>query len=102
MAAGTPAWTASIRALSGLAFAVLLAPLVAIVWVSVFANKIITFPPQGYTLSWYANAWATAAFRDGFVLSLELALAATGLSLLLGVPAALALARDRIPGREAI
>lgn len=102
MVAGTRGWTSSIRTLSGLAFAVLLAPLVAIVWASFFANKIITFPPQGYSLSWYANAWATAAFRDGFVLSLELALAATVLSLLLGVPASLALARDRIPGREAI
>ena len=39
-----------------LAFVMVLAPLVAIVWVSFFENKIISFPPTGYTLGWYATA----------------------------------------------
>jgi len=77
-------------------------PLACIVWVSVFSNPIIAFPPAGYTLHWYAKAWATDVFRDGFLLSVQLGVAATCISLLLGVPASLALVRWRFRGREAI
>jgi putative spermidine/putrescine transport system permease protein len=84
------------------AFALVLAPLVAVLWVSFFENKIIGFPPTGYTLKWYVNAWSFARFHRGFVLSVELGLIATLASLLLGVPAALALARKEFPGREVV
>ncbi len=62
-----------------LAFIVL--PLVVIVWVSFFANRILAFPASGYTLDWYARALDTDAFRDGFVTSVETALFATAASL---------------------
>ena len=77
-------------------------PLVCIVWVSFFSNAIIAFPPSSYTLHWYARAWANDSFRDGFVLSLELGVTATCISLLLGVPASLALVRWNFRGREAV
>lgn len=85
-----------------LAFVMVLAPLAAIIWVSFFANKIISFPPTGYTLDWYKAAWEMPRFRDGFLTSLQLAVVATGISLLVGVPASVVLARGRFPGREAI
>lgn len=85
-----------------LAFVMVLAPLAAIIWVSFFTNKIISFPPAGYTLDWYKAAWDIPRFRDGFLTSLQLAIVATGLSLLVGVPASVVLARGRFPGREAI
>ena len=85
---------------SVLAFVVL--PLAAVVWASFFANRILTFPPSGYTLSWYARAWALDDFRNGFITSLEVALFAVAASLAIGVPASLALVRYRFPGREAI
>jgi putative spermidine/putrescine transport system permease protein len=78
------------------------APLVAVVWVSVFDNKVISFPPLGYTFHWYANAWELVDFREGFLLSFQIALAATGLGLLIGVPASLALARAKFPGKAFI
>jgi putative spermidine/putrescine transport system permease protein len=84
------------------AFALVLAPLVAVLWVSFFENKIIGFPPTGYTLRWYVNAWSFTRFHRGFVLSVELGLIATLASLLLGVPAALALARKEFAGREVV
>lgn len=84
------------------AFAMVLAPLAAIIWVSFFANKIISFPPTGYTLNWYQAAWEMPRFRDGFLTSLRLAVVATAISLLVGVPASVVLARGRFPGREAI
>lgn len=84
------------------AFVMVLAPLAAIIWVSFFENKIISFPPTGYTLDWYVAAARMPRFREGFVTSLELGLVATLVSLLVGVPAALVLARGRFPGRELI
>ena len=38
-------------------FTFLIAPLLTIIWASFFIDKILTFPPTGYTLSWYARAW---------------------------------------------
>ncbi|MDE1570607.1 ABC transporter permease [Aquabacter sp. P-9] len=88
--------------LSTLVMAFILLPLVAIVWVSFFSNRILAFPPEGYTLSWYARAWSMDAFRDGFITSVQTAACAAFFSLLLGVPASLALVRHVFPGREAI
>jgi putative spermidine/putrescine transport system permease protein len=84
------------------AIAIVIAPLVAILWVSFFENKIIGFPPTGYTTHWFGNAWFFDRFRRGFALSAELGLAATAFSLALGIPAALVLARRDFPGREAV
>ncbi len=80
----------------------ILAPLVITLWVAFFSNKIMSFPPEGYTLDWFLRAWELAAFRNGFLLSVQLALIAAALGLLLGVPAAIAIARYRFPGRELI
>ena len=77
-------------------------PLLCIAWVSVFSNPIISFPPAGYTLRWYGKAWATDVFREGFLLSLQLGIMATCISLVLGVPASVALVRCSFRGREAV
>lgn len=83
------------HAAAGATLVFVVAPLVSVVWVSAFANKIIGFPPTGYSLRWYANAWSLVDFREGFLLSLQLALLATAIGLGIGVPASLALARAR-------
>ncbi len=80
----------------------ILAPLGITIWVAFFSNQIMSFPPDGYTLGWFVRAWELAAFRNGFLLSVQLALIAAVLGLLLGVPAAIAIARYRFPGREFI
>lgn len=77
-------------------------PLGITIWVAFFSNKIMSFPPEGYTVSWFFEAWNTAAFRDGFLLSLKVAVTAAATALLLSIPAALAIARYRFPGRELI
>lgn len=82
--------------------AFVLLPLIVIVWMSFFANKILAFPPTGYTLNWYARAWENDAFRDGFIVSIQTGLFATLASLVLGIPASLALVRYRFPGRELV
>ena len=87
---------------AALAFFVLLLPLASVIWVSFFENKIISFPPKGYTFAWYANAWDMPRFRQGFMTSVQVGAIATAISLLVGVPAALYLARSDFRGREAI
>lgn len=77
-------------------------PLFIVVWVSFFANKIVGFPPSGYTLHWYAHAWAQSAFHEGFITSVQVGLTATAIALLIGVPAALAIARGNFPGKGLI
>ena len=89
-------------ALAALAFFILVLPLASVVWVSFFENKIINFPPKGYTLDWYKKAWDMPRFRDGFFMSVKVGAIATFASILVGVPAALYLARTKFPGREAI
>ncbi|MDR3452363.1 MAG: ABC transporter permease [Rhodoferax sp.] len=85
-----------------LIFAFIIAPLLIIVWASFFSDRILTFPPSGYTLSWFARAWALQDFASGFATSLEVGVCATVGSLLLGVPAALAIERFPFPGRETV
>lgn len=83
-------------------FVFIIAPLLTIVWASFFADKILTFPPTGYTVSWYARAWELADFANGFLMSLKIGVCATIASLVLGVPAALAIERFPFPGRETV
>lgn len=81
-----------------LAYVVL--PLLITVWVAFFVDTVITFPPKGYTLAWFGRALASDTFRDALWLSIRLASVATLCGLLLGVPAALAIARGNFPGKE--
>lgn len=89
-------------AISALVIAFIVLPLFFIVWMSFFSNKILSFPPEGYTLDWYRRAWEMSDFRNGFFLSLQTSLIATAIALLLGLPASFALVRGRFWGRETI
>src|SRR5215467_8882556 len=86
----------------GLALTVILAPLVLVVWLSFFRNEILSLPPEGYSLRWYGALAAQRQFVSGFKLSAIVALASTAAGLLVTLPAAFALTRARLPGREAI
>jgi len=83
-------------------YAVILTPLFFVCWLSFFANEIVTFPPQGYTLRWFAHIFDQNNFVSGFLTSLQVGVAAMAGGLLLGIPASLVLARRRFPGREAL
>jgi putative spermidine/putrescine transport system permease protein len=75
-------------------------PLLLTVYLSVFNEKLILFPPHGYTLSWYLAIGPT--FGAAALTSLELALAAVIGSLLIGVPAGIGLSRYRFRGAGVI
>lgn len=57
---------------------------------------------QDFTLDWFGKALANPQYRDALWLSLQLAVAAMCLSLVIGTLAALAIARVRFPGRHAM
>jgi putative spermidine/putrescine transport system permease protein len=80
----------------------LVAPLGVIMWASFFSDKILAFPPSGYTLSFYGRAWQLEDFSHGFAMSIQIALCATVGSLLVGIPASLAIERLSLPARRAI
>ena len=83
-------------------YAIILTPLLFVCWLSFFANEIVTFPPQGYTLRWFAHVFDQNNFVSGFLTSLQVGVAAMIGGLVLGIPASLVLARRRFAGREAL
>jgi putative spermidine/putrescine transport system permease protein len=83
-------------------YGVILTPIVFVCWLSFFSNEIVTFPPQGYTLRWFAHIFDQNNFVSGFMTSLQVGVAAMIGGLILGVPASLVLARHRFAGREAL
>ena len=58
----------------------------------------LTFAWQGFTTTWYSQVFALSDLTTSFEHSLEIATGSTLISLLLGVPLALALARYRFRG----
>jgi putative spermidine/putrescine transport system permease protein len=83
-----------------IALGYILTPLLFVTWLAFFRQEIPSFPPEGYSLRWFLAIADNDRFVAGFLLSLELAVIATGIGLLLGLPAALALARSQFAGQE--
>lgn len=86
-----------LRAYSILFVAFLYAPIGLVVLLSLNTASYIGFPIQGLTLDWYRVALSDPAVIDAFVTSLRIAAVAIGISVLIGVPAAIGL--SRITGR---
>jgi len=87
---------------AALSMAYLLLPLLFVTWLAFFAQEIPSFPPNGYSLKWFQTIPGNERFVSGFVLSLQVAIVATVIGLLLGIPAAICLVRMRFTGREAV
>lgn len=83
-----------------LVYAVMLCPLIFVMWLSFFKGAILYFPPSGYTLHWYQNAWENQAFINGFLFSLQVALVSALIGVCLGVIAALGIIRYRFQGHK--
>jgi putative spermidine/putrescine transport system permease protein len=80
----------------------ILAPLLVTVTTSISNTQYIIFPPRGFTLQWYGKALQDRDFLSAMWFSTVLALAAMTGALVLGVPAAFALVRYEVPGRDAL
>jgi putative spermidine/putrescine transport system permease protein len=80
----------------------ILAPLVVVVAVSFTDKGYISMPFDGASLRWFRAILENEDIVDAFWLSVRLALVAATLGVALAVPAALAIARYRFPGRGAL
>lgn len=89
-----------VRLLLAAAIGVVFVPLVLTFYLSVFDETLIVFPPHAYTTRWYARI--LPEFGGALRTSLLVAMAAVVISLVLGVPAAIGLARRRFCGRGAL
>jgi len=78
-----------------LVYLFLIGPLVIVLGSAFSETSFLTFPPKGFSLRWFANALGNSDFRRAFATSMQVSLLGTALSLLIGVPAAYALARHR-------
>lgn len=85
---------------SGLVLLFAFAPAVVVFVTSLSDTQIVAFPPRGLSLRWYSAISPT--FARAAVNSVILASIAAVGSCLLGIPAALALVRARIPGRPVL
>ena len=61
-----------------------------------------TWLPEGYTTNWYVAAWKEFQLGDILWVTVEVVLAVVALSILLGVPAAYALARREFAGKRLV
>ncbi|WP_160121617.1 ABC transporter permease [Rhodovarius lipocyclicus] len=78
----------------------IMAPLLVVVSLSFSAAPFAVFPPRGFTLEWFGRVIADEEFQHAFIVSVSLAVAATAASFALGMPAAYALNRWKVPGAQ--
>ncbi|WP_377842619.1 ABC transporter permease [Bosea sp. UC22_33] len=87
---------------AALVYVLILAPIVVVVMLSFSADNFILFPPSGYSLRWFRQLAGNGPLLAALWLSVQIAAVVTVLSLAVGVPAALALAKGRFPGKDAL
>lgn len=71
-------------------------PTLIIVAASFTAGDVVTFPPEGLSLRWYAKLVELEDFQDAFLRSLYISAICTAIAVPAGTLAALALARYRV------
>ena len=89
-----------LKGIAALTMLYILLPLIFVTWLSFYRQEIPSYPPEGYSLRWYAAIVRNDRFVDGLLLSVQLGVIATVIGLAVSVPAALCISRYRFRGRE--
>jgi len=84
---------------AALVFGFLYLPIAVLILYSFNGQGVGGFPPQNLTLDWYRTLFGDGPIWDSVFNSLQVAFAAMAISLMFGVPAALALDRAQFPGK---
>jgi putative spermidine/putrescine transport system permease protein len=87
-------------AITYLVYALMLTPVVLVVWAAFFDSTFMSFPPPGYTLNWFVRAVEHGEFVLGFQTSIKVALCATLLGVSLGAAASLVIIRSDLRGMK--
>lgn len=88
--------------LTGLVLAVMYLPLLVVVLNSFNDSQAMTWPPSGLTLDWWQRAFHSDGARNAVITSVQVALAATAVALILGTLMAIALQRYRFFGKNSV
>jgi putative spermidine/putrescine transport system permease protein len=80
----------------------LIAPTIIVLLTSFTSSYSLKFPPGGFSLRWYAALFDAQQMQRAALVSLKLAAIATGVSVVLGTAAAVAIARSRAPWARAL
>jgi len=83
-------------------YLIIFIPLVLVVLISFSADSYLNFPPESWGMRWYGALLSDTIFVNAAAKSAVIAVVVTGVSLLVGIPAAYALARGRFRGRHLI
>jgi putative spermidine/putrescine transport system permease protein len=92
----------ALRVASALTLAFIYLPIAIIVLYSFNTARVATWPIAGLTLDWYGRALGNAGIRNSLVASLEAAVGATVVALILGSLIAFAVQRYAFFGRQAL
>jgi putative spermidine/putrescine transport system permease protein len=98
----SPAMRAVLRVLTGLTLAFLYAPLLVIALYAFNKQHTQVWPIPGLTLDWFTKAFHNPGVRDALWTSVKAGLGATAIAIVLDSLAAMAVARYRFFGREAV
>jgi putative spermidine/putrescine transport system permease protein len=88
-------FTAAFGLVAAITVVVLVGPTVVILLLSFTGEESLHFPPSSYSLRWYAALLDANEIQDAALVSVQVAAIAVCASVLLGAPAALAIARSR-------
>jgi len=91
-----------LRIATSVTLAFIYIPLAIIVLYAFNSRRTLTWPIPGLTFKWFGKALDNPGVRDALTTSLKAGLGATGLALLLGTLASIAVARYRFFGRETV
>lgn len=97
-----PSRNAGRAAIGAVAYAVtvfLLLPTLVIMPMSVGPERYLSFPPNGFSLRWYAAYFGDADWINATLFSLEIGVVTTLTATVVGTMLALALVRGRLPGK---
>jgi putative spermidine/putrescine transport system permease protein len=79
----------------GLVCVFLISPLFIVLPISLSSSKYLEFPPRGFSLQWYRNFFMSTEWSRATLNSIKIATMTSVLASLLGIPAALALTRQK-------
>jgi putative spermidine/putrescine transport system permease protein len=97
---GGTSW--ALAAFAGFVFLYLVFPILVVIPLSFSSGTYLSFPPPGFGIRWYQNFFTRSDWLDAAFLSIWIGGAVMALATALGTPAAIALVRSRIPGKNVI
>ena len=98
----SPGFRIVLRVLTLFVLLAIYAPLMLVVLNSFNASQTFAWPPTDFTFDWWQRAAESTGVREALWTSVQVALLATAIALLLGTMAAMALQRYRFFGRDTV